>query len=103
QACGHRRDLPSVPTRRSSDLVHVGEQTSSTTGVGCWMAPVSYLPPEQSGGGREEGCGRRPAQYVAGMFGMRGAGAEGTARTLAQDRKSTRLNSSHVKISYAVF
>src|SRR5690606_41451090 len=26
-----------------------------------------------------------------------------TARSAAQDRKSTRLNSSHVKISYAVF
>src|SRR5436309_5048593 len=30
-------------------------------------------------------------------------GSGGAARWLARDRKSTRLNSSHVKISYAVF
>src|SRR5436309_8582181 len=29
--------------------------------------------------------------------------AENTQKTYAADRKSTRLNSSHVKISYAVF
>src|SRR5690606_42010735 len=32
-----------------------------------------------------------------------GANAECDSRNLVQDRKSTRLNSSHVKISYAVF
>src|SRR5256885_12975095 len=30
-------------------------------------------------------------------------GAESAGRTLCQDRKSTRLNSSHLVISYAVF
>src|SRR5438874_9336268 len=29
--------------------------------------------------------------------------AHGTVRKMGQDRKSTRLNSSHVEISYAVF
>src|SRR5690606_41380493 len=33
----------------------------------------------------------------------RGQGHAGERRIAAQDRKSTRLNSSHVKISYAVF
>src|SRR5436309_7815153 len=31
------------------------------------------------------------------------AGEQATSRTSCPDRKSTRLNSSHVKISYAVF
>src|SRR5690606_40299700 len=35
-------------------------------------------------------------------FNMRASGLAGVDAT-AQDRKSTRLNSSHVKISYAVF
>src|SRR5207302_3270333 len=33
----------------------------------------------------------------------RGRSRDGSARRCALDRKSTRLNSSHVKISYAVF
>src|SRR5207249_5275574 len=34
---------------------------------------------------------------------LRRVGADGEGDRLAQDRKSTRLNSSHVSISYAVF
>src|SRR5436309_8755722 len=34
---------------------------------------------------------------------LRRAGRAGQARVAETDRKSTRLNSSHVKISYAVF
>src|SRR6266496_6134544 len=35
--------------------------------------------------------------------GLVGAGGRAYGRRLARDRKSTRLNSSHVEISYAVF
>src|SRR3712207_7350293 len=53
-------------------------------------------PPARAGGGG----GRRPAVDTGG--GRRGAGdARGRARR--RDRKSTRLNSSHANISYAVF
>src|SRR5258708_20671612 len=57
-------------------------------------------PPRRSGlaGGRRCRCDRperNPARHVRGLFGER-AGAQ-------QDRKSTRLNSSHQIISYAVF
>src|SRR5690606_41288376 len=38
-----------------------------------------------------------PEREQQAVWGRRGAGGDG------QDRKSTRLNSSHVKISYAVF
>src|SRR3989442_7442814 len=45
-----------------------------------------------------------PRDPAAGVLGARGAGPLQAAHRLAQgDRKSTRLNSSHVRISYAVF
>src|SRR5207253_11253304 len=67
------RDLPSFPTRRSSDLVKdAAERYHLRTG----SAPR---------GSRRRGCvGPSGGQSI-------------------QDRKSTRLNSSHVAISYAVF
>src|SRR5690606_41326466 len=45
----------------------------------------------------------RPARHADGGHGRGGPAApsRGHARRLARDRKSTRLNSSHVKISYA--
>src|SRR5690606_41175815 len=43
------------------------------------------------------------AVVAAGVTELAGAGAGGGRWRLCQDRKSTRLNSSHVKISYAVF
>src|SRR3712207_7555834 len=50
-------------------------------------------------GGRRRGCGRRPAVAPRGRPAVPGAVlASGGA-----DRKSTRLNSSHANISYAVF
>src|SRR5690349_24205428 len=45
---------------------------------------------------------RRPAQRQ-GREGPRAQGEEGEVGGLTGDRKSTRLNSSHVEISYAVF
>src|SRR5690625_5471475 len=47
------------------------------------------------------GPGHRPGR--AGPAGMAGTARAGPGRALQQDRKSTRLNSSHVAISYAVF
>src|SRR5690606_40270193 len=44
----------------------------------------------------------RTKQFVAGLRGARARWEEQLA-SLRGDRKSTRLNSSHVKISYAVF
>src|SRR5699024_12438943 len=40
---------------------------------------------------------------LAGNRGLMLVGEPGTAKTMLSDRKSTRLNSSHVSISYAVF
>src|SRR5438552_15258885 len=76
------RDLPSFPTRRSSDLKrrcerghHAGEHA-----------------PDSSRGLRDQEIVR-----------VRGFGPGPTPVEVDQDRKSTRLNSSHQIISYAVF
>src|SRR5438034_2289948 len=77
---GYHRDLHSFPTRRSSDLVlkfHVLKLDAEVLGDG--------LP-------TGENCN---------VF-EHGLAAVAEARGL-QDRKSTRLNSSHTVISYAVF
>src|SRR5690606_41657896 len=71
---GHPRDLHSFPTRRSSDLPSPPPNPRQTP----WQAQQPLLLPVATS------C--RPI----GLHVLR-------------DRKSTRLNSSHVKISYAVF
>src|SRR5690606_41095313 len=96
------RALPPFPTRRSSDL------------------PVRRLQPTVQRFGRPRGV-RRIAHLgvvVATAFAVLPAltplqpsppaqavteSMTGAATILPVDRKSTRLNSSHVKISYAVF
>src|SRR5690606_39601490 len=89
------RDLHSFPTRRSSDLQVLawgqntrrhGEQRKDTQRSG--RQPSAH----QGTGGNEAGPRETPAQP-----------AEGNPAIPSRDRKSTRLNSSHVKISYAVF
>src|SRR5690606_42150360 len=75
----HLGDLHSFPTRRSSDLA--GRRRDR-------RGPAQPLLHRPGRGRRGRGLpGRRPLP----------------ARGPGLDRKSTRLNSSHVKISYAVF
>src|SRR5438132_4591583 len=71
---GHHRDLHSFPTRRSSDL----------TDLSPWAKAVrSAIPAKAS---------KTPASLELVVY-----------ASLTKDRKSTRLNSSHTVISYAVF
>src|SRR5204863_1904719 len=100
---GGIRHLPPFPTRRSSDLVEL---------VARGGAPPGLL---GEGGGEAAGAGGRvPAVGARGPVGeplgrgQVGAGQLGGGGQLVdlargEDRKSTRLNSSHVEISYAVF
>src|SRR5207302_10485456 len=74
---GHHRDLHSFPTRRSSDLL--GVERSHVAGYSMGGRLALHL------------TTRRPDRVLS------------LLTIGAQDRKSTRLNSSHVKISYAVF
>src|SRR5690606_41753529 len=85
--CVHRRGLHALSTRRSSDLDSIasandkirggsGASPGVTTRNGVFRTPIRNPLQKHEKNGRER-------------------------RSL--DRKSTRLNSSHVKISYAVF
>src|SRR5690606_42147486 len=100
--CRSTPALRSFPTRRSSDLVLADRGES--------LALVALLVPSLLIGlGNGLGSGivmtlgidvspvHGRTRYLAWWNTMLGAGR------LAADRKSTRLNSSHVKISYAVF
>src|SRR2546422_4404449 len=58
---------------------------------------LPILPVETGGGTGEQGDAAAVGQTGPGLMGIPGVGGE------KQDRKSTRLNSSHGYISYAVF
>src|SRR5207253_9282024 len=94
------RPLTSFPTRRSSDLAakrHVGfcpdgdafyEEMSGRQFVETMASLCGYTYREA----------RRRTGEILDLVGM-----TGRAERRLRDRKSTRLNSSHVAISYAVF
>src|SRR5437763_802421 len=95
------RDLRSFPTRRSSDLR-----------IDVTMEAESFLPHQVRrtvGALRDVGLGRRSLQDFARLLDGSPASAgpvappQGLSLVLVRDRKSTRLNSSHRCISYAVF
>src|SRR5690606_40726032 len=93
------RRLHSFPTRRSSDLTvalptlaaDFGVATSSIEWVvvGYLLSLAVWIP--ASGWIGDRVGTKRTLLFALGVF------------TVASDRKSTRLNSSHVKSSYAVF
>src|SRR5437870_8565752 len=84
---GHHRDLHSFPTRRSSDLVKQG---------------FEQLPHRLQSVIKDQRPDALPQQTLATQLGPNRL-KQGTTELLSLDRKSTRLNSSHVAISYAVF
>src|SRR5204863_6023309 len=98
-----RRDLPSFPTRRSSDL-----QLSYTL---IFTPPVEAAPvPGYSKGGKEVVGKEKETPPVPYAMPCWKNILNNTQLTVGvnnifdeSDRKSTRLNSSHVEISYAVF
>src|SRR3989440_5469306 len=83
--------LPLVPDG-ATVLTHCNAGALATGGIGTALAPI-YLAHE---------AGRRVHVFVDETRPVL-QGARLTAWELAQDRKSTRLNSSHDQISYAVF
>src|SRR5689334_24237012 len=94
------RDLPSFPTRRSSDLDEraIDPEPHALVAVGV-EGPGAV-------GGREDAAGPADAEGVGADALRRETGAPGEVHRPVdpdQDRKSTRLNSSHSSISYAVF
>src|SRR5690606_40480315 len=94
----HPTVLPPFPTRRSSDLAHfVPEGADQARGiyrsVQCRQVALGAAALMQ---GAREGDGGALAVILHRVVHVRPGAA-------VEDRKSTRLNSSHVKISYAVF
>src|SRR5207249_11454589 len=93
--------LHSFPTRRSSDLRSADRGVADEERLPAGRGPPVQFPRHADAAlerrRRLPGPGRRTqstALLQLGRFGRRGGGG---------DRKSTRLNSSHVSISYAVF
>src|SRR5699024_12249553 len=94
------RAHPPCPTRRSSDLQRQEPEPP---------ALAQPAPESEDAGGRHEG---KQTEFVHGShrrgqcraLGETGdSGEEALTHRIRRDRKSTRLNSSHVSISYAVF
>src|SRR5699024_11348909 len=90
----HHRHLPSFPTRRSSDLANGFCRVSETI--------IRSSRPHQISGFSAVRCGHGIRAAVFSIERI-GHGAVAEIKVLTRDRKSTRLNSSHVSISYAVF
>src|SRR5690606_41871075 len=95
--------LHSFPTRRSSDLVTVVARRIEQDVLGHYADPET--PPSEvcrfESLNQPTTCSAKPQR--SGLYELTAEviDASGRAsRTTTQDRKSTRLNSSHVKISY---
>src|SRR5690606_41342885 len=92
--------LPSFPTRRSSDLLF--GTLLDRVGAGNWLMQISVALLGRFRGG--------PAKVAVISSALNGVVSGSSVSNVVSggiftipDRKSTRLNSSHVKISYAVF
>src|SRR5699024_11471984 len=90
------RVLPSFPTRRSSDLDPVLFVRRGLCAVHRHNRPHALCPCTNTDRGHGDDFG-------SAYFHIPDAEADLDAQTVRVDRKSTRLNSSHVSISYAVF
>src|SRR5690606_39862911 len=93
-------DLHSFPTRRSSDLGTVVDEYGHPLAAVTVAEKGTQATTISDESGRFELAVTMPAVLI-----FSGPNVAATTRklTTAGDRKSTRLNSSHVKISYAVF
>src|SRR5437667_7331913 len=93
------RDLHSFPTRRSSDLLSglVLEKIRVNTREALHLADAALLIARRLR--RKKGLAEGLRTKANALY----ACGQNRAAVEHQDRKSTRLNSSHITISYAVF
>src|SRR5207249_12311468 len=96
-------DPHSFPTRRSSDLGSVPGVAADATPNEVSQAIVRAPDEQISALGRRmlRGVVGRAFSHAAGRPALTGVVAGAISSVVALDRKSTRLNSSHVSISYA--
>src|SRR5205814_8779323 len=100
---GHHRHRPSVPTRRSSDLTGV-VTPRLTAGANSPLATRSSVANCRHESNRSAGFLFRASKSTARAAApIPGLNVDSGGGALLADRKSTRLNSSHLGISYAVF
>src|SRR5205085_11453743 len=94
----HHPALHSFPTRRSSDLLPDDEQREKAS-----VRLIAEM--QQRAGDNAERDRAQPIGMLAKIGAHERDGNDGAeaSRQPRQDRKSTRLNSSHSQISYAVF
>src|SRR5690606_40803129 len=94
--------LTFFPTRRSSDLHQAAGGRTTVAGDAPPGAATAHRTGHDADDGRDVGAetGERDPRADDGQDAHHEAGG---AEAVLRDRKSTRLNSSHVKISYAVF
>src|SRR5690606_41582095 len=98
---GEHSDRACVPTRRSSDLFHGCAAASDTVVAIHELAPPRRCHSNvQTGANASEGA--TMTTIIAGRFGQQDAVQDAISALARADRKSTRLNSSHVKTSNAV-
>src|SRR5690606_40044632 len=95
--------LPSFPTRRSSDLLDVtlgdlGDDAIEARQVGVETVPVGIGAAAQKGQPDHRDKNGENIRFALFHMGVKYL----FVGRYSLDRKSTRLNSSHVKISYAV-
>src|SRR5204863_9992722 len=95
---GSHRNLPSFPTRRSSDLLDHHEVRPDRAGPAVTHRAQAL---ERTTRQHDYHHARRRPGATART--ARAASRSAPRGSQATDRKSTRLNSSHVEISYAVF
>src|SRR5256885_2321331 len=103
------------PTRNAPAKAAAAGVAAGAVAAGTAAAAVGHAPKGEPGLSAAEVAalhqhaeqGEASAQYALGSLYKRGQGVAPSAETAAQwyekDRKSTRLNSSHLVISYAVF
>src|SRR5690606_40829735 len=100
---GVHRDLRSLPTRRSSDLAALAADAVLSALARGDVVATGYAEARRSTFRDKAAL----CLLIQGFLGARPlldyAVARIASRPEIEDRKSTRLNSSHVKISYAVF
>src|SRR5690606_41988004 len=89
--CAH-----SFPTRRSSDLTLVPTSALSSVDLPALGAPTRATKPQRVSSRGGDSSETDPMSSSGSVM-------MPPTPSRARDRKSTRLNSSHVKISYAVF
>src|SRR5206468_11756608 len=94
-------DLPSFPTRRSSDLGVDGRAVARVADLHAGQDAHLVARGAQAGERVLEERGPRPRQER--LVASHPLAAPSRDREAGEDRKSTRLNSSHDQISYAVF